>query len=246
MEYKNKSKKYDEYMKKDGYYEDEYSNYIDDCKDDYKDDYDEYPKDGYKDDYKDEYMEDYKYKPKMVEVDRVLGIGQAETFTEVCIPLCPPAFEVMEDLIGRKIVFDALVAGKDKVFVNGRLIKDIPYKTKNVVKYPGCNKISKLTLGDVKHATAEIGFALCIDVPGSVKGAKVVVLKSDVNSVEIPNHRRCLPDKCVAQCEPAFIKKDECITRPILSITEKDCIFIKVKAVKPEIITLPHKTCDKY
>lgn len=219
MEYKDGYKKYDEYMDHEKDYTEE-----------------EYEK----------YDEEYKEKPKkMVEVDEVLGIGDEETVVEVCIPLCPPAFEVEDNLIGRKLVFDALIAGKDKVFVNGRLIKNVPYKTRCEVKHPGCERISKLTLGNMKHSTAEIPFAMCIKVPGSEKGAKVVVLKHEVSSVEIPNHLGCAPNRCVGRCEPAFLREDTCERRLIRSITEKDCIFVKVKVVKPTIITLPHKPYEE-
>jgi hypothetical protein len=207
---------------------------------DYKDDYDKYDdyieEEGYE-----EVDEEQKKPTKKIEVDEVVGFGQNETFAEVCIPLCPPAFEVMEELISKKIVFDALVASKDKVFINGRIIKDIPYKTRMETRTPGCKSISKLTFGSVKHVTAEIPFAMCIDVPGSQKGLKVKVLEANVESVEIPGHLGCVPNGCVTKCEPSFIKNDPCMRRLIHSITEKDCIFVKVKVVKPTIITLPHK-----
>jgi hypothetical protein len=224
-------------------YEDGYEKYEDGYEK-----YDEYMDNekGYEGEEYGKYEEDHKEKPKkMVEVDEVLGIGDEETVVEVCIPLCPPAFEIEEKLITKRLVFDALIAGKDKVFVNGRLIKDVPYKTREEVKHPGCERISKLTFGNVKHATAEIPFALCIKVPGSEKGAKVVVLKSEVSSVEIPNILGCTPHSCVGRCEPPFLREDTCERRLIRSITEKDCIFVKVKVVKPTIITLPHKPYEE-
>jgi hypothetical protein len=180
-----------------------------------------------------------KYK-KMIEVEEVVGMGSEETIVEVCIPLNPPAFEIMEDLITKDVIFDALIASEGKVFVNGRIIKDIPYKTRVKVCVPGCENISKLTFGNVKHVTAEIPFALCIDVPGAKKGLKVVVLDFNVNSVEIPNHTNCLPNKCIAVCEPPFKKMDPCMRRLFCSLTEKDCISVKVKVVKDSIITVPH------
>lgn len=247
--YKKKDDKFDDYKTYEDDYDkyDEYENYGD-----YDESYKDYGFDECKNEYKDDYEDDLDYGyeekhcDKLIEVDKVLGFGSDETFVEACIPLCPPAFEVIEDLIEKKIVFDALVAGKDKVFVNGRLIKNIPYKTKCEVKHPCYDKISKLVLGNIKHATAEIPFALCIKVPGSEKGGKVVVLKSKVNSIEILNHYGCVPNSCVAKCEPFFIKEDTCLDKPIRSITEKDCIFVKVKVVKPSIIKLPHKQHDKY
>lgn len=221
MEYKDDNVKYDEYIEDESDGEDKYEDAH-----------------GYTDEYCKKHV-------KKIEVDEVVGIGSSETITEVCIPLCPPAFEVMENLIDKKIVFDALVAGKNKVFVNGRVIKDIPYKTRCETKLSGCDKISKLTFGSLKHVTAEIPFALCIDVPGAEKGLKVVVLKYEVNSVELPSHRGCVPHGCVSMCEPDFLKFDTCNVKLFRSITEKDCIFVKVKVVKPTIITLPPKHYDE-
>jgi hypothetical protein len=173
---------------------------------------------------------------RMIEVEEVLGMGSAETTVEVCIPLCPPAFEVLSDLVEKKIEFDALIAGKGKVFINGRLIKDVPYKTRVRTCLPGfeTKQISKLTFGNIKHVTIEIPFALCIEVPEAVKGTKVVVLETDINSVEIPNLVNCRQ----AGCAPVVPTHVGCVERLIRSITEKDCIFVKVKVVKDTIITM--------
>jgi hypothetical protein len=178
-------------------------------------------------------------RPRMIEVEEVLGTGSAETTTEICVNLCPPAFEVMEQLITKTVEFDALVASKGKVFVNGRIFKDIPYKTRVRTTRPGCDNVTRAVYGNVRHVTVEIPFALCIDVPESFKGAKVVVLDFEVNSVEIPNFTNCLPDACVAKCIPPFRREDPCMRKPICSITEKDCIFVKVKVVKDTIMTIP-------
>lgn len=185
--------------------------------------------------------EKFTKKTKMIEVEEVLGIGSSETVVEVCIPLCPPAFEILHELISKNVEFDALVASKGKVFINGRIVKDIPYKTRVKTCLPGCERISKLTFGNIKHVTAEVPFALCIDVPESFKGAKVVVLETDVNSVEIPNFVNCLPNRCEPKCEPLALRLDNCHRKLICSITEKDCIFVKVKVVKDSIMTIPCK-----
>lgn len=176
---------------------------------------------------------------RLIEVEEVLGIGSAETIVEVCVPLCPPAFEVLKDLVTKDVEFDALVASKGKVFVNGRVIKDIPYKTRVKTCTPGCQKVSKLTFGDIRHVTAEIPFALCIDVPKAFKGAKVVVTDFEINSVEIPNHKDCIPGKCVPFCEPLAKRMDTCQKRLFKSVTEKDCIKVTVKVVKDVIMHLP-------
>lgn len=214
--------KYDEYVKDDEYMKDGEDHY-----DSYDECYDE--------------CDHHDNKPKMIEVEEVLGIGSAETTTEICVNLCPPAFEIMEELVTKTVEFDALVAAKGKVFVNGRVIKDIPYKTRVRTTIPDCPKISKAVFGDIKHVTVETPFALCIDIPESFKGAKVVVLDYDVDSVEIPYNTRCIPDKCVSKCQPEFKRLDPCQKKLICSITEKDCIFVKVKVVKDVIIKVPGK-----
>lgn len=159
-----------------------------------------------------------KNKIRMIEVDKVLGTGSGNTIVEVCIPLCPPAVEVISCLATENIFFDVMIARKGKVFINGRLLKNIPYKTSfKPVCCPG-----GLT-GSSKCAIAEVPFVICIDVPGAVEGAKVVVLDYDVNSINLPN--------CDCGCK-------------IKSITEKDCISVKVKAIKPVTIPIPHECCN--
>lgn len=182
---------------------------------------------------------------RMIEVDRVLGVGSGETTVEVCIPLCPPAVEVMDCLAVEKVVFDVLVAKDGKVFINGRLLKNIPYKARCGTIHPGCRSISNLATCDARSAIAEIPFVICADVPGAVKGGKVVVLDYDVNSLNLPNHTSCIPGRCTAFCESPVSRFSSCGCL-IRSITEKDCISVKVKVVKPEIITLPHHSCCDY
>jgi hypothetical protein len=178
-------------------------------------------------------------KRRMIEVEEVLGTGSAETTVEVCIPLNPPAFEVMEELVTRKLEFDALVATKGKVFINARLIKDIPYKTRVRKCVPGCPKIESITYGNIRHATVEIPVALCIDIPEACKGHKVVVLDYEINSVDIPFNTNCIPGKCISACENPVKRMDPCMRRLFCSITEKDCISVTVKVVKDVIIEVP-------
>lgn len=178
-------------------------------------------------------------RPRMIEVEEVLGTGTAETITEICVNLCPPAFEVLDQLVTKKIEFDALVASKGKVFINGRVIKDIPYKTRVRTCRPSCPRVERAVYGIIRHVTVETPFALCIDVPEAFKGAKVVVLNYEVNSVEIPYNTNCSPGACVSKCENPLLRMDPCQRRLICSITEKDCISVTVKVVRDTIITLP-------
>jgi hypothetical protein len=202
--------------------------------------YDEYGKsmkhdkhEGYED--YEEYSKHGMKKKEMVEVDKVLGMGKGEKVIEVCIPLTPPAFKILEELIEKKIVIDQKIAARGKVFINGRLIKNVPFKTATSTVRPTTGRVSRITFGSVRHATFESQFSLCINVPGSVKGAKVVVLEAKVESVEIPRHVPC------GACEPVIPVGPNCPVRPILSLIEKDCIIVKVKVVKPMMASLP---CD--
>jgi hypothetical protein len=158
----------------------------------------------------------------MYEIDRVLGVGSGNTIAEICIPLCPPAVEVFSCLATEKVVFDVLTAKGGKVFINGRLFKSIPYRTKCNTWHPSHDCCDGSFDRDTKCALAEVPFMLCINVPEVPDGGKVVVLDYDVDMVNIPNYGcGCL----------------------IRSITEKDCISVKVKVVKPEIITIPKNCC---
>lgn len=178
-------------------------------------------------------------RPRMIEVEEVLGTGTSETISEICVNLCPPAFEILDMLVTKKVEFDALVASKGKVFINGRVIKDIPYKTRVKTCRPSCTRIEKAVYGNIRHVTVEVPFALCIDIPEAFKGAKVVVLNYDVTSVEIPYNTNCAPGACVSKCENPVLRMDPCQRRLICSITEKDCISVTVKVVRDVIITVP-------
>lgn len=162
----------------------------------------------------------HKKGPKKIEVEEVIGTGEAETNFEVCIPVVPPAFEILENLEKKTIEFDTLVAVDGKVFVNARLIKDIPFKTKIKTVTPVCKDISKIVYGDIRHVTVEIPFSLCINIPKAFKGAKVVVLDTKIDSVDIPKFLSCK-------------------SKMIKAIIEKDCVSVKVKVVKDKIVCVP-------
>lgn len=157
---------------------------------------------------------------RMIEVPEVLGIGEGETLVEVCIPVVPPGLVILFDQIDRRLVFDALVASNGKVFINGRLIKTIPFQVCDNAVTPTTGNISRIVLSNIRAVTVEIPFALCIDIPEARRGNRVVVLDSNVNSVELPN-LRCPNLPCIR------------------GIVEKDCISVKVKVEEDVIITVP-------
>lgn len=157
---------------------------------------------------------------RKIEVPEVLGIGEGQTLVEVCIPVVPPGFIILFDQIDRRLVFDALVASNGKVFINGRLIKTIPFQVCDNAVTPTTGNISRIVLSNIRAVTVEVPFALCIDIPEASKGNRVVVLDSNVDSVELPN-LRCPNQPCIR------------------GIVEKDCISVKVKVEEDVIITVP-------
>ncbi|MDI6618718.1 MAG: hypothetical protein QME45_08570 [Clostridiales bacterium] len=157
---------------------------------------------------------------RTIEVPEVLGINEGSTMIELCIPIIPPGFTILFNSIERRIVFDALVASNGKVFINGRLIKKIPFETCDRSVTPLSGNISRITLSNVRAITVEAPFALCVKVKGAVKGARVVVLNTSVDSVELPN-LRCPQLSCIR------------------SVVEKDCISVRVKVERDTMINVP-------
>lgn len=157
---------------------------------------------------------------RTIEVPEVLGINEGSTFIELCIPIIPPGFTILFNSIERHVVFDALVAAENKVFINGRLIKKIPFETCDRSVTPASGNIARITLSNVRAITVEAIFSLCIPVKGSVRGARVVVLNTKIDSVDLPN-LRCPEQECIR------------------SVTEKDCITVKVKVERDTMITVP-------
>lgn len=158
---------------------------------------------------------------RTIEVPEVLGVAEGSTCIEVCIPVLPPGFAILEDLVQRTLVFDALVASNNRVFINGRLIKRIPFETLDQTATPATGSISRITLSNVRSITVEVPFFICLELQGAVAGTTVVVLSSTVNGVDLPNLR--------------------CPNLPqIRSIVEKDFIAVRVKVVRDTMITVPN------
>lgn len=157
---------------------------------------------------------------RRIEVPEVLGEGTGNTVIEICIPIIPPGFTILFNSIERNLVFDALVAANGKVFINGRLIKKIPFETCDQSVTPTTGNVTRITLSNVRSITVEAPFTLCIPIKESVRGARVVVLETNIDSVELPN-LRCPELTCIR------------------SITEKDCIAVTVKVEQDTIITVP-------
>lgn len=101
----------------------------------------------------------------VIQTPVVVNANTAQVLVVSEIPLTPPAFKI--DHIDKLIEVDDCVAACDKVIINGRLIKNITYKTAKEWDHKGgLNRVC----GDVRHCTVEIPFHLFIDVPGSRDG----------------------------------------------------------------------------
>ncbi len=64
-------------------------------------------------------------------------------------------------------VNDDCAAACDKVIINGRLIKNITFKT---IKERDCHGDLNRVCGDVRHCTVEIPFHLFVELPGAKEG----------------------------------------------------------------------------
>lgn len=105
-----------------------------------------------------------------IEVPVVVNSNTAQVLVVTEIPLTPPAFKIAE--IHKLIEIDECVAVCDKVIINGRLIKNIVFKT---LKERDCHHDLRRVCGDVRHCTVEIPFHLFVEVPGSKEGDKCEV-----------------------------------------------------------------------
>lgn len=157
---------------------------------------------------------------RRIEVPEVLGIGQGNTFVEVCIPVIPPGLNILFDLIQKQVFFDAVVPANGKVFINGRLLKIIPFTVCNPNATPQALNTNGVVVTNIVAVTAQVPFSLCIPVKGAERGMRAVVLSFRVDEVDLPN-LRCPDQQCIR------------------SIVEKDCIEVEVKVERDTIISVP-------
>ncbi len=117
-------------------------------------------------------MQDCKF---VIQVPVVVNQNSAQVLVVTEIPLTPPAFKI--DEIHKLIEIDDCAAACDKVIINGRLIKNITYKT---LKERDCHHDLKRVCGDVRHCTVEIPFHLFVDVVGAEDGDDCEVIDAIV------------------------------------------------------------------
>lgn len=110
------------------------------------------------------------HKGFVIQTPVVVNSNTAQVLVVTEIPLTPPAFKIHE--IDKLIQIDDCAAVCDKVIINGRLIKNITFKT---AREFDCKGDLNRVCGDVRHCTVEIPFHLFVEVPGTQDGDMCVV-----------------------------------------------------------------------
>lgn len=101
----------------------------------------------------------------VIQVPVIVNSNTAQVLVVTEIPLTPPAFRI--DEIHKLIKIDDCAAVCDKVIINGRLIKNITFKT---IREHDCKDDLRRVCGDVRHCTVEIPFHLFVELPGTREG----------------------------------------------------------------------------
>ncbi|QZY54995.1 DUF3794 domain-containing protein [Crassaminicella profunda] len=101
---------------------------------------------------------------ELIKVPKVVGTGSTQYLSVVEIPLCVPAFEIVD--IIKKVTITGCKVINNKVIINGNLSKNIIYKTlEESEPFPGFQRVC----GDVVHTTVNIPFSTFIDVEGALE-----------------------------------------------------------------------------
>ncbi len=172
------------------------------------------------------FMEPMKEK-KCVKVPEVIGRNYCQILLEQEIPFAPnyPALEIKD--IDKDVKDLILSVCKDKVLVNGKLHKNINYKTYDS---SGCFKCGceeyDVIFGDVRHVHVCIPFSGFIEVPGARPGDNIEI---EYAGVEDLCELDILKDPCYVKglAQPVFKK-----------LKEKVIVKIEVKVLRPVQITV--------
>ncbi|HEY3368992.1 MAG TPA: DUF3794 domain-containing protein [Symbiobacteriaceae bacterium] len=148
------------------------------------------------------------HKQHVIQVPVVVNSNTAQVLVVTEIPLSPPAFKI--DEIQKLIEIDDCTTGCDKVIINGRLIKNITFKT---AKERDCHHEMYRVCGDVRHCTVEIPFHLFVEIKGAKPGDKCEV-EDAIIAAEF--------DKLIDPCEDGTFNK----------LLEKVVIKVRAKVVR--------------
>ncbi len=121
----------------------------------------------------------------VVELPVLIGSGQRQVLVCAAIPLPSPALEVKE--IRKTVIIDSCTVIPGKVIIDGRLRKDINFKTLATGTAPprpgtftACSGIVNTASGAVNHTTVDIAFNTFIPVAGAMPGDKCRVAQAVV------------------------------------------------------------------
>lgn len=159
------------------------------------------------------------------EVDRVVGSGSVQELVCQIIDLGAPAEEIKE--IRKTVIVDNCQAVYDKVIIDGRLRKDIMFKSVDA-GFPlpgnvqGCVGVTSSNTGPILDVDVEIAFNALIPVPGARPGDKCVVLqafvegeKEEAANITATGAFTSLIDKSIVfLCVKAIVSKNQRKTAP--------------------------------
>lgn len=158
----------------------------------------------------------------VVELPRLVGSGQRQVLICASIPLPAPALEVKE--IRKKVVIDSCTVIPGKVIIDGRLRKDINFKTLAAGTVPprpgtftGCSGIVNTASGAVNHTTVDVAFNTFIPVAGARPGDVCRVVQAVVEGESE---------------EPAGITPAGTFT----SLVDKTVLLLCVSVTRPEAV----------
>jgi hypothetical protein len=164
---------------------------------------------------------------KCVKVPEVIGRNHCQILLETDIPFAPnyPALEIKDIM---KDVKDLIMSVcTDKVLLNGKLHKNINYKTFDCTGRVKCHcEDLEVVYGDVRHVGIDIPFAGYIEVPGARSGDYVEVEFAGVE------------DACELDIlkDPFYIRG--CKYPVYRKLKEKVIVKIDVKVLRPVQITV--------
>jgi len=164
---------------------------------------------------------------KCVKVPEIIGKNHCQVLIENEIPFAPcyPALEIKD--ITKEVKELIISVCKDKVLINGKLHKNINYKTFENVGKAKCHcEDLEVIYGDVKHVSVMLPFSAFIEIPCARPG--------DLVEVEYAGVEDCC-ELDILKC-PCYVRN--CKIPLYKMVKEKDVIKIAVKVLRPTQITV--------
>lgn len=109
----------------------------------------------------------------------LIGEGTGQVLEDVEVTFPEKAVEIKEP--EKRVEIERCEVIPDKVIVIGRVIKNIPFKTKKSESFlPADGRRIRIICGDIRHCTLFIPFKLFIEIPGAQPGDECEVVKAKV------------------------------------------------------------------